>query len=88
MVDDDIMDVAVPDNNDIHEPHIIHIESEKEIEISLKLDYNKIQQADPTTSLTLMKDLFITGLSLCNDTHLAQFDWQSLQKDVITCFSK
>lgn len=78
--------IAVPDKNTIHENHVILSEAEKNLEIALRLDYQKILSADTATCRRMMQDLFLKGAQLCQDTNLAQFNWEAFLKDLAQIF--
>lgn len=73
--------IAVSPGNTIHEPHIIHTESEAHLEIALKLDYAQVVEAEGDALMGMLQGIFLKGLGLCNETNLAEFRWLDFLND-------
>lgn len=78
--------IAVSPKNKIHKSHVIHTESEAHVEIALKLDYEKVLEAEGDELMSLLQVLFLNGINLCQQSNLADFKWDQLFADTKELF--
>ena len=74
--------IAVQPAHEIHEEEVHYRRKKHELELKLKLDYEKVKQADPEQFLRMVGQLFLDSIDDYPKHNIPDFDWKQFKKDV------
>lgn len=78
--------LAVPSEDKFHQPHINYTDSESHLELALRLPYKDVLAANSEASMRLLKETFLEGVKLCDESGIESFNWQVFHQELKKVF--
>ncbi|MCB0588242.1 MAG: hypothetical protein KDD06_23315 [Phaeodactylibacter sp.] len=78
--------IALRPDNRLHEESIQYSSDKKELNVSLRLDFEAVSVSDEPTFLHLLAELFLRAIDEASRQKIKGFDWPRFKKDVSRLF--
>lgn len=69
--------LAVPEDDDFHQPHITYTEAEQHLELAFRLPYEETLNGNEDECMLLLQSAFLSAVKLCQESKVGSFDWEA-----------